>query len=386
MKPRISAFAVALLALGLLIPAAAFAQRDAQKRDVEDVQRGLQWLAFPTFKGNSDAGFIYGGQLQMIDYAGGDLDPFNWELRLKLEHSTKNRHQHFLIFDTPHLLGGGLRLYLEVEVLHIRDANYFGIGNETAFDDERPDLYRFRLTEPRLRTHLQKLLYRHVFVFGGMSLGYSVVRAETGSLLASQQPVGWEGGRIVSGLIGAGIDTRDSEIMPRNGIYTELYSRFALTPLAETSWFGGGLYQAFYWAPLVDWIVIANRIMFEALGGTPPVTELMRMGGTRNFRALGGVYSHRGFAENRFIGENKGLLNLEIRGYFAPLFRHLVLGAGPFLDVSRVFDGSGDALRTWHISSGGEFTVSWKESFLFRLDYAVSAEGGEFYIEGRHIF
>lgn len=375
---------VVLSLAGAVASADASAKEKKADETEEDARTGLEWLAFPTFKGNSDAGFIYGAQLAMIDYADGQK-PFNWELRLKLSHSTKNRHQHFLIFDTPHLLPFKLRLYVEIEVLHINDANYFGIGNETVRDDNLQDTYSFRLTEPRIQTHVRRELYRPIFVVGGASFSFSRVVTTPTSLLAQEQPVGWEGGRSIAGLIGAGVDTRDSEIVTRSGVYAEIYSRFALTPLAETSWFGGGFDESTYWAP-VDWIVVGQRVMFEALGGTPPVTEMMRMGGTRNFRALGGVFSQRGFAENRFIGANKGLANFEVRGYFTPLFKYLVFGAGPFLDVSRVFDGSGSFGRIWHVSSGGEFTINWKESFLFRLDYAVSSEGGEFYIEGRHIF
>lgn len=346
---------------------------------------GLEWLAFPTFKGNSDAGFVYGAQLEMIDYADGQ-EPFAWSLRLKLNHSTKNRHEHYLVFDTPHLLPYELRYFLQLELLHIKDANFFGVGNETVRDPNIAEsFYQFQLTEPRVQTHVLRELYRPVFVVGGLTASFARVVADRGTLLRTEQPVGWQGGRSVAGFVGAGVDTRDHEIVTRRGVYAEIYSRFALTPLSQTSWFGGGFMESSYWAP-VSWIVVAQRVMFEALGGTPPVTEMMRMGGTRNFRALGGVFSQRGFVENRFIGENKGLANLEIRGYFPPLFRHLVLGAGPFLDISRVFDGSGDVLRRWHIASGGEFTINWKESFLFRLDYAVSREGGEFYIEGRHLF
>lgn len=374
---RSLSFAILTLVVAVLSTQPAWAESDEQRT-------GLEWLVFPIFKGNSDAGFIYGAQLAMIDYADGK-EPFAWDLRLKLNHSTKNRHRHFLVFDTPHLLPYDLRYFLQAEFLHIRDANYFGIGNETTKNEDNPDFNRYTLTEPRLQTHVRKILYKPVFAFGGVSLSFSQIRAAPISKLAMDQPIGWEGGRTVAGLIGAGIDTRDSEIVPRSGVFTEVYSRFALTPLSQYSWFGGGFTEAAYWAP-VDWIVVGQRVMFEALGGTVPVTEMMRIGGMRNFRAIGGVFSHRGFSENRFIGPVKGLANIEVRGYFTPLFEHLVFGAGPFLDVSRVFDGTGNPFKVWHVSSGGEFTINWKESFLFRLDYAVSSEGGEFYIEGRHIF
>lgn len=351
----------------------------------DEARRGLEWLAFPTFKGNSDAGFIAGAQLGMIDY-GDALVPFEWELRLKANVGFKpgaRRQEHFLVFDTPHLLPNKLRFYLEAEFIQIPDANYYGIGNETVRAQSEA-FNEFALTEPRVQTHVRREL-GPVQAFGGVTVGFASMEAQPGTLLAAQQPVGFEGGRNVTGLVGVGYDTRDNEIVTRKGVYSEVYSRFALTPLSEYAWFGGGITEAAFWAP-IDWIVLGQRVMFEALGGAVPLSEMYRIGGTRNVRGIGGVFSQRGFKEGRFIGPIKGLANFEIRGYFEPIFKHLVLGAGPFLDVSRVFDGTGNLARVWHLSSGGEFTVNWKESFLFRLDYAVSKEGGEFYIEGRHIF
>lgn len=371
--PRILLFAC----LAWFSPAVAASEPDGESPPV-----GIDWVAFPTFKGNSDAGFVYGARLEIVDYSDGTHDPFAWELRMELNHSTRNRHEHFLSFDAPAWIEG-VRFFFQTEVLHIDDANYFGIGNETT-PDEDPDVNRFRLTEPRVQMQLRRDL-RPLFATGGVVVSLPTTHTERGALLARDRPAGWRGGRHLSGVVAVGFDTRDNEIVPRSGVFSEAYSRFALTPISDTSWYGGGLSEATYWAP-VDWLVFAQRVIFEALDGTVPVTEMMRIGGTRNVRAIGGVNSQRGFAENRFIGPVRGLANAELRGYLPPVFGHLVLGGGPFAAVSRVFDGSGTWVEAWHPSAGGEVTIGWKKSFLFRVDYAVSPEGGEFYIEGRHLF
>jgi hypothetical protein len=366
---------LAVLLLGLPVPVTAEEPAEAE-------QVGLDWVAFPTFKGNSDAGFVYGARLEMIEYGDGSTDPFEWALRMELNHSTKNRHEHFFSLEAPGWLENG-RIFLQANVLHIDDANYFGIGNETERADDLA-FNRFSLTEPRLQMQLRHDL-RPLFATGGVVVSLPTTVTEPMSLLALQRPTGWEGGRHVSGVVAFGIDTRDNEIVPRRGVFAELYSRISLTPLSDESWWGGGLSESTYWAP-VDWLVFAQRVMFEALDGDVPVTEMMRIGGTRNFRAIGGVYSQRGYAENRFIGSRRAIANAEVRGYLPPVLGHLVLGGGPFGALSRVFDGSGTLLETWHPSAGGEVTIGWKKSFLFRVDYAVSDEGGEFYIEGRHMF
>jgi hypothetical protein len=361
-------------------PAVAAADEEADAEPEEAV--GMDWVAFPTFKGNSDAGFVYGARLEIVDHADGSFDPFAWELRMELNHSTKNRHEHFLSLDAPAWVNGA-RFFLQAEVLHIDDANYFGIGNETSPATDPGD-NDFSLTEPRIQLQLRRDL-RMLFATAGVILSLPTTEAAEGSLLEEERPAGWRGGRHLSGVAAFGIDTRDNEIVPRNGVFAEVYSRFAIAPISDYSWYGGGISESTYWAP-VDWLVFAQRIMFEALAGTVPVTEMMRIGGTRNFRAIGGVYSQRGYVENRFIGPIRGIANAEIRGYLPPVFGHLVIGGGPFAGVSRVFDGSGTLAETWHPSAGGEVTIGWKKSFLFRIDYAVSPEGGEFYIEGRHLF
>lgn len=363
------------------------APSNAQPAGDEEVERseeetGIDWVAFPTFKGSSDAGFVYGGRLEVVDYGTGESDPFDWELRMELNHSTKNRHEHVLSIDAPAWIERA-RLFAKLEVWHIDDANYFGIGNETE-PAETPGANQFTLTEPRIQLQLRRDL-EPLFATGGALIGLPTTQAPPESLLADERPTGWQGGRHVSGVAAVGVDTRDDEVVPRDGVYAELYSRWSVTPLSDYVWYGGGITESTYWAP-VEWLVFAQRVMFEALGGDVPVTEMMRIGGTRNFRGIGGVYSQRGFVENRFIGPVRGIANVELRGYFPPLFGGLRFGAGPFAAVSRVFDGSGTFLRTWHPSAGGEVTISWKKSFLFRIDYAVSPDGGEFYIEGRHLF
>lgn len=55
------------------------------------------------------------------------------------------------------------------------------------------------------------------------------------------------------------------------------------------------------------------------------------------------------------------------------------------MDVSRV-SGAGALWEGWRPSGGLEVSIGWKESFLFRMDYAVSAEDRLFYIAGRHLF
>src|SRR5687767_661640 len=106
---------------------------------------GLDFLVLPILQFNDDAGLIYGIHFPLVDYGAGAA-PYVWYFEIKLRHSTKNRHEHFLLFDLQDFFGA--RLTLRGELLRIDDANYFGIENTRHIEDPEADLFHYRLTEP----------------------------------------------------------------------------------------------------------------------------------------------------------------------------------------------------------------------------------------------
>lgn len=342
-------------------------------------------MAFPLFKGNDDAGFIYGAQAALV-WEEPDVAPYVWESRLKLRLSTTNRHDHIWELDAPHVWGSDFRITSSLGFQRIDDANYFGIGNDTVPDDV-PENNQYRLQEVRGELYLRRDLPANLYLGVGVAGVHSSVDADPGSLLAQESPRGTDGGAGVITLLYGGYDSRDHDIVPTTGALTELYLRQSSPAFGNTYGFVAlGAAQHVYYA-LAPWLVFAQRVVFEDLTGDVPFYELGRLGGSVNFPGLGGVFSQRGFAEQRFIGARKLLSNTELRGYFPPVYKQLVVGLGAFADVSRVF--APNTLAFWedlHPAAGAEVTVSWDRIFVFRMDYAVSAEGGLFYIEGRHLF
>ena len=355
----------------------------AQAQEVEETEEGLSWVGFPTFKFNDDSGFVYGAQASLIEVQEGRA-PFVWEMRARAEHSTRNRHDHALVFDAPHLLPRVGRLSVRAEMLHIDDANYFGVGNGTT--RERPESsYRMRLTQPRMQVNVRRDLGDALFVSSGVEASWARITSEAGSLLDLQRPRGWEGSHALAGRLSLGYDSRDNEIVPRSGLFTELYVKGASAALGSSATFGAlGATQQLYASP-VPWLVAAGRVMVDALVGEVPLAELYRMGGERSFRGLGGGFSQRGYSEGRFIGRTKLLTNGELRLLAPPVWGGLQLGGGPFVGASRVVDG-GPLWEEVHVSGGGEVVIGWQDIFIFRMDYAVSDEESLFYIEGRYLF
>lgn len=360
--------------------------KPALAQDVEgaDEEHGLSWIMFPLFKGNDDAGFIYGAQTALV-WEDPEAAPYLWESRLKLRLSTTGRHDHIWLFDAPDLLGSDFRITSRATFQRIDDANYFGVGNDTAFVES--DRNRYGFTEFRAELYVRRELGRNLYLGAGAAFANTQVDAASNTLLAQESPRGIDGGIGAVTLLYAGYDSRDHDIVPTDGALTEVYLKQSNPGLGSTHGYVGlGINQQLYLSPL-PWLVLAQRFMAEDLSGEVPFYELGRIGGSTNFPGLGGVFSQRGFVEQRFIGETKLLSNSEARAYFPPLWEKLVLGVGAFVDVSRVMDAGEVAFwRDLHPAVGAEFSVSWDKLFVFRVDYAVSEEGGLFYIEGRHIF
>lgn len=344
-----------------------------------------EWLVLPIFQFNDDAGLIYGLHFPIVRRDQGP-GPYAWYFEIKLRHSTKNRHEHFLLFDTHRFFG--LRLTIRADVLHIDTANYFGAANYAQISDPEDPRYRYRLTEPRVQTWLTQKFAGDFLWGAGLTVNLTRTRYEPGSVLDQTRPLGTDGGHGLIGLFTLAYDSRDNELVPREGWFIEAYAKAATRPLgSSTSFQGVGLSAQTYLA-VFPWLVLAQRLAIEDLGGQVPFYEQNRIGGRTNVFGLGGVYTQRGFLEARFTGRSKALSNSELRLYFPKLFDLIAFGLGAFVDVSAVLD---DARFTelpdrMAPSFGGEINVKWLELILFRIDVGVSREGVLTYIEGRHLF
>lgn len=351
-----------------------------------EVHRGLDWLVVPVLKYNDDIGVMYGLHTVLKEYGDDDDPSFDWFLEVKLRHSTKNRHEHWIYFDMPTFLGA--RLWLLGEFLRIDDANYFGVANIDHIDEPADESFQYRLTEPRLQTLLSDDLV-HGWRWGvGLSFAYTATHYEPTSRLAAERPVGIDGGHLLIGKLALVRDTRDEELRPSSGHYVELYAKAATRPLGSSfSYQGIGAEGRVYFSPLPK-LVYAARLMVESLGGEVPFYELARIGGSRTAFGLGGVFTQRGFAESRFIGEDKALTNHELRYYFPPILDLLSLGLGAFLDVSLVVDGAdaSELVGRLRPSGGVELSAQWKDLVVVRVDLGFSDEERIFYVEGRHLF
>jgi hemolysin activation/secretion protein len=106
---------------------------------------------------------------------------------------------------------------------------------------------------------------------------------------------------------------------------------------------------------------------------------------------LGGIWTLRGYNQDRFVGPVSAMTNFELRWTFANL-RDIVgqrfsFAVVPFLDMGRVFDTVGSfTFADWKRGQGAGLRLIWNKATIIRADVGASDEGWDFYIDFGHQF
>jgi outer membrane protein assembly factor BamA len=341
--------------------------------------------------------------------------PFRWRLEVLVFMTAKSLddggvdlvfHDHYAKLDLPGLLDGRLRLNLKAGYARYSNSGYYGMGNNARRDrNVAPRLNQYDRVNPEALVRARiRMLPGHDLLLGG-TLTYNKVTVYPGSVLErdlnSTDPVlrslvsgtgsHWLGGFDVGWIW----DTRDHDLTPSRGMFHELSWR--LYPDGDLTYGGINTTLRFYHRLLGEKLVLAWRLMFDAIVGNPPFYELARTGGLYPKSGIGGGSGVRGLPLHRYHGKVKVLGNFEFRSKLLPfeiLNQHFNLGAVAFLDAGRVFtdfsaperfDGNGLGLK-WGVGAGAR--LQWGESFLLRSDLAWSPDSDPigFYINVGHIF
>ena len=351
----------------------------------------------PAINFDSDEGFGYGVVVELYRYGEGDeYDPYLLTLQPTVLLSSEGRRDFTVFFDTPYLLPGGWRLTAFVGSEHHTATPYYGIGNDSDYDEELeredgpdPHFYRFGRTRNRLTFDLQRPLGDTPLrlLFGGGSGRTSIdptPHDEGTTLLAAE--LADSGGRLPRGwtnFLRGGLvwDTRDREVGTREGVWSEFLVKSAATTL-------GGDYSFTRWTvtdrryfPIGERIVLANRLLLQSTSGEAPFHELQQV--DTSFKAqegLGGAKTLRGILKNRYVGKGMFLWNTELRwraAEFTTFDREFHLVVSGFVDSGRVWAEGvalSEALSDLHHAYGGGLKLGMGENFVVSLDVGHSRE------------
>lgn len=353
---------------GLLASAALSAR--AQDTTTTDIAPSATWtdVAYPKVFYTTREGFIVGGHVAVLSpLSFSDFDrPEPYRASFSASGDVTTRGSRRLVMDArmPYLVPGW-RFALTLTAERRARENYFGVGNASVFDRAnetaaQPDFYRSRNTRYLARAEVQRRLAGPLRALAGVHVERWRLDTVAGvSQLALDRSAGLvsavgNGTSDFSGRLGLVFDARDSEAAPRRGALLQVIVARAAADLAGDVTYTRGVASASGYVPVGERFVLAARMLGQRMWGNPPLGTYYSIDASdRPFMGLGGGESHRGLPENRLLGPDKLLLNLDARyDVFAlpTLARATLVG---FFDAGRVFASEAFALTTRDLKAGG---------------------------------
>lgn len=348
-------------------------------------EEGFDALGVPLVAYNSDVGFGFGAVGGAYIYRKG-YKPYRHAISAQAYATTFGVQNHFIRYDGPSLLGP-LRFEAKAEWRRELKSPYYGPGNQSSpgfdttsdFSDPR---YNFDKLAPGgwVRVRGAPLGEGHPLqLYGGYGFRWQRNIVFSGSLLEEQQPTGISGGSLGQVLLGALFDSRDNEGDPTRGGAEELSVRLAARATGSAYQFAGVTLSERRVVSLgTPKLLLAGRLLVDLMWGEVPFFDWSTTAGLFPTDGVGGMSSVRGLPRNRYTGNAKGLLNLELRyyPYAFPVFGAPVkLGAVAFADFGRVWhpgvdDGGGLGV---HPALGGGLRVA-RRAAVVRFDLGLSTE------------
>lgn len=377
--------ALSIVPLLLAVGAAAHGQQPVARPMGHSIN-GLPALNF-----DADEGFGYGAIIQYYDYGTAGVEPYRFSLQPTLFLTTRGRRDATLFLDAPHLLPNGWRVGAQLAREQQLTAPYYGIGNatvalESATKAPNPYFYRFGRTVLRANADFQHELVvpalRVLLGAGARTADVKTVPYDSGTTLLAQQ----SGKRTLPtadtryARIGLVWDTRDREIGPHSGNWSELLVQRAGRVLGGDQVFTRITGSVRQYIPIGARVTLAERVVMQELRGAPAISEVFAVQSSyRDDEVLGGATSVRGIPKNRYVGKSVAFANSELRwsaASFGILGRPAQLVLSGFADAGRVWTDGLDFSQIasdLHVGYGGGARVAIGPSFVVATDVGHSS-------------
>ena len=369
----------------------------------------------PVVAYDSSVGTGFGVISNAAHFAEG-FSPYRWRLNTLAYTTVKEGlegewafplQHYYLKLDLPRFISDSIRARLFGRYRRRSNAGYFGVGNNSKVGGTDPTLapsqafrfYQYDVQYAELDLGLRYRLNENFNAFGGLKSWWAGVSPYAGSYLEqSYQNDGLIGvnthgvGRLS---FGGMYDSRDKETDPTQGMLHEISFRGGKN-IGIDGVYGGFNATARNFLTLKEkQIVLASRLMFDALWGDAPIYLLARHGGLDEGLALGDGHSVRGIPNGRYHGKIKLFGNLEVR---LKLFDFRLFGTSnnigfiAFADGGRIWadwasnpelDGKGLGLKYGY---GGGLRMQFGRTFIARTDFSWSPDGRGTYVNINHIF
>jgi hypothetical protein len=429
--------------MGTDVPPPAFAAAKAPIPDLllKDKKAGWYVTGIPLIGVDPEEGFGFGGELQIYDNGSTNSPffryaPYRRSITVGAVDTTRGTASVYLGYDQPYINDTPWRIRGYGGWFENKLANYFGTGSQTLQPLRYPGSTQTYQHYNDYQNALDQVVngetwkqYNHFQlqqVFASLNVEYDLMGGRLRPLVGVQishleitdysgdnidgavmqetrlhqdarsgSIVGYGGGWDNNLRIGLSYDTRDYEPNPTSGILAQAMVTGSITGIGSEFNYGTAILSFSHFTsliPSVTRLVFAGNYIFAERFGEVPFYAQNRLSVPFDElkTGLGGWKSLRGYHRNRFVGETTALGTWELRWGFAEteiLKQHLGFMLATFADTGRPFDGLGKlTMNNWKYDAGGGLRLAWNLATLISFEYAVSEEGGLFYMELGHQF
>ncbi len=337
---------------------------------------GSEWSFSPWFDINPDDGLFIGGGPVYTKYEY-RMKPYAQQLSVRAGFATRTRKYRLDASGEFRDWFSGVRAYLQFHASQLDFSNFFGLGNETKYNQSLDEAGFYNVDQRQVFFHaaLDFPLAANITAAGSGTLKLIDNNPRQQTLLDTLK-LPYYNRSLTFLKIGTQIrmDTRDNKKIPVHGIFS----------IAEISYFPNltnnehsfyklrGELRTYLTFESMSFMTIACRAIGEKLWGEYPFFESAFLGGNESLR---------GFERQRFSGDASILGSVEIRSQLTqiPFIVPLRSGISAFAETGRVFF-AGEHSNRWHNTIGGGVWISFiKPEYTANLTLAHSEDKIAFY-------
>jgi len=269
----------------------------------------------------------------------------------------------------------------------VESYNYFGPGNDTPRETNR-SVYKTRENVFFFSPTVQYQAGPRFEIHGGPEVRYSSTPTDTGTIVATEAPLGVGRFGLVAVRGGLSFDSRQSATFKVRADLTDTESAFGkASPVSGVRFQASGVLVPKAWDVASQYGAVDG--LAAAYLGTSRAHLALRAGG----RKLWGPYpwfdaayiggsTNRGFSSHRFAGDSSLYASAALRTWLGTIPNRAVplrVGVNVFTDTGRVWL-AGQPSNTWHTSIGAAAMLQpVAVPFLLDAMLAHSREGYRFY-------
>ncbi len=262
--------------------------------------RRSDYIFYPLLDLNKDDGFVLGG---VYDFSKFNFraEPYDYRVQIFGEFASNPSTGSLELNAEFRSLIKDAAVNVDALVSGLRYTKFFGIGNETSFDDKLDDQNFYRLKEEyyQFRTSIETEISRKFIIGAGINYEHSDSEL-VNPVLLQQNPdaiYGFGNFALASFRTFVKVDTRDNASLPYTGFYLNLNGEVYPELLDNGESFARGEVdiRAYISQQTFTHLRYSGRIYGGRVWGNYPFMKGIKIGGSENLR---------GYSRDRFLGDS----------------------------------------------------------------------------------